>query len=989
MGFYMITGLNDNTNQAADSVVISRQAAALYKANESKSVAANPAGAVFSKDTIRQGRYGNASYGSMNPGMAEENLKNSKNYMVVMGSTVSDDDFKKLMDEGYEPGDMSPEEIVTIVDEIKATLAKSGTVIAGYNDNLGNEVLENITGSAAYASKLAQDTAEAGIDKASPNAAASGIDKAAPNAAASGIDKSAPNAAAPGSVEELGSLITEAFAYRNVPVTQKNVESAALAMAMSSELKPIDDAAAKYLVVNDLELSIANIYKAEHAGATDALCQGRGYFSDGAYMGYKADESFAENTKEIERVLEEAGYETDSDNIKLAAGMIEEGIPLTGETFGKAQEIKDIKLPVGEAVDKRDVADAIARSIKLGRGGAEALLSTKARIVEEVRLSMTISSVNLQSRAGVNIDTDYLKGVVEELKEAENRQFEALFGETYGVDKDKAEELVALYRETNKKVSDIAAAPAMVVASFTMRSSFTVNDIYEAGEAAKHTEITNEYTYKLQALQLKYEPLMTEVRPDLGDNIKKAFSSVDNILNDMGIEATDDVRKAVRILGYNGMEITEDSIDRVRKADNRITGVIARMKPARVLDLIKKGNNPLEMSFDELETRLDEIKLTPVQEAERLGRFMMKLEKSPEISSEQRAGFLGIYRMIHAIEKDDGAAAGLLLNMQGDINFKNLMTAARIRKNKGIDEIVDNNAGGIDSEGYTNSITGQIDEAFDEFRKIAELPKMESLLTENGIENTLNNIIAINELFTNRGSIYKEFKKLSDKSTKGGENVDNSVDEEGNDSFINKFLDSLKGREEAKSGYEDMMNVLESRFSAALDSADNSLDVRSLALNMKIINVSRALAGEEWYEVPMNIGGEETSISLKVRSGMEKNVSIYFESSIYGRVNASFDVADTINNGLTGIVTSDNRAGIASLKEKAPLLMTNLGMAGITAEINYIQSSKAGLNIITDIADKNISSTSKGIEVDNGKDADLTKMLYNTARIFLRTVGES
>lgn len=62
-----------------------------------------------------------------------------RNYMAVMSNIMSDEDFSKLSEEGFEPGSTEIETVVTIVDEIKATLAKSGVEIKGYTDTLDSK----------------------------------------------------------------------------------------------------------------------------------------------------------------------------------------------------------------------------------------------------------------------------------------------------------------------------------------------------------------------------------------------------------------------------------------------------------------------------------------------------------------------------------------------------------------------------------------------------------------------------------------------------------------------------------------------------------------------------------------------------------------------------------------------------------------------------------------------------------------------------------
>ena len=66
-------------------------------------------------------------------------------FMTVMSNTMSGEDFSRLQQEGYHPGDMEIEEVVTIVDKIKAELVKGGTEVVGYTDDLDAETLSQIT----------------------------------------------------------------------------------------------------------------------------------------------------------------------------------------------------------------------------------------------------------------------------------------------------------------------------------------------------------------------------------------------------------------------------------------------------------------------------------------------------------------------------------------------------------------------------------------------------------------------------------------------------------------------------------------------------------------------------------------------------------------------------------------------------------------------------------------------------------------------------
>ena len=64
-----------------------------------------------------------------------------------MSSCVSGEDLQKMQEEGFTPGSTDVETYVTIVDRIKVTLAKAGVEVAGYNDNLDLDTIEQIVGS--------------------------------------------------------------------------------------------------------------------------------------------------------------------------------------------------------------------------------------------------------------------------------------------------------------------------------------------------------------------------------------------------------------------------------------------------------------------------------------------------------------------------------------------------------------------------------------------------------------------------------------------------------------------------------------------------------------------------------------------------------------------------------------------------------------------------------------------------------------------------
>ena len=162
-----------------------------------------------------------------------------RNYMAVMSSSMSGEDFAKLQEEGYQIGNIDVESFVTIVDKIKATMAESGQIIVGYNDNLSTKELEQITGDLSLAVSISKN-----------------------------------------------------FTEHNVPVTEENVKGALEAVDKAMEIPPVNDGSLKYMISNGQSPTIENMYLAGYKSVAADKTQTKGYFQDdmAGYYGKKADD---------------------------------------------------------------------------------------------------------------------------------------------------------------------------------------------------------------------------------------------------------------------------------------------------------------------------------------------------------------------------------------------------------------------------------------------------------------------------------------------------------------------------------------------------------------------------------------------------------------------------------------------------------------------------------------------------------------------------
>lgn len=75
-------------------------------------------------------------------------------------------------------------------------------------------------------------------------------------------------------------------------------------------------------------------------------------------------------------------------------------------------------------------------------------------------------------------------------------------------------------------------------------------------------------------------------------------------------------------------------------------------------------------------------------------------------SQEERASYIGTYRLIHQVEQSDGAAVGALVNQGADITMRNLMMAVRSERRSGkMDYSVDESFGKVEGSGYSGTST--------------------------------------------------------------------------------------------------------------------------------------------------------------------------------------------------------------------------------------------------------------------------------------------
>ncbi|MBO4337715.1 MAG: hypothetical protein J5842_06550, partial [Lachnospiraceae bacterium] len=616
--------------------------------------------------------------------------------MLLCASTMSGEDYKRMVEEGVDPAKTEVSDTVTIMDHIKEVMARSGVVVDGFNGegDLDMDKLTQITGSPALAGQIA-----------------------------------------------------DSFKENDLPLSEETAIEIKDKLDNLSGIDTISDGMKQYLLERNMAPTVDNLYLARFSASDAALSTGT-YFADdqSGYIGRtgQLSENDLEGMKSsIEKVIEQADLSDDPRGYDRCIFLMDAGIPLTKENLQRLSDIEDITLPVDSAKAASLMADAAAqgkapgqadlsgrdlytsakriydetfgitdeaveqtlsqgktftikelgsmqRQIDMGvfaaddnrqasaAASSETLLPDKLlsaqKTFAQVRLSMTVSANMALLSSGYSIDTTELTELVDRLTALENER-----NLTWGLqapDKEKAQ----IFEQTLTERNELYSMPAALVGKIGLAQDvISFHQVHEQGRILEGD---------LKAAGQSYEALMTAPRADLGDSLKKAFSNTDDILKDLGFETTQDNQRAVRILVYNHMDINEENICSVRNTDLTLRTLLEKMNPAATLQMIRDGVNPLESTIDELSDYFDRQELSAAESSEKFAQFLYKLEQSDSITEDERDAYMGIYRMLHQIEKGDDSAIGWVVNNNRELTFENLLTGVRSLKKGSISQSI-------------------------------------------------------------------------------------------------------------------------------------------------------------------------------------------------------------------------------------------------------------------------------------------------------------
>lgn len=374
----------------------------------------------------------------------------------------------------------------------------------------------------------------------------------------------------------------------------------------------------------------------------------------------------------------------------------------------RSVDVRRMREPVNTGVEgaSLSLSGAMQEGIMTGENGAPLSTSPVAiaarRQIEEIRLSMTFEAAVRLVRTDFNIDAKPLTKVVDSLRQMENNYYENMVS---GQDLHSIPEDEDLLMDTLKKTDGLKELPAYALGEIVKRPSITVGEL--------HTSATRVKTVLAGS---SYEKMMTRPRSDMGDSITEAFQNVDAILADMDMDRNEANQRAVRILAYNEMEITKANLASVKEADAKVQQMFETITPQIVFNLIQENKNPLNMTVDGLnEEIMQQREVRGITDEQRFSEFLYQMDKNNQITKEERASFIGIYRLLDKIQKSHGKDIGAVVRNGQEVTLSNLFAADKSRKVRGMDVAIDDNFGErVNVETPENSILSQIETSYNQ-----------------------------------------------------------------------------------------------------------------------------------------------------------------------------------------------------------------------------------------------------------------------------------
>lgn len=586
------------------------------------------------------------------------------------------------------------------------------------------------------------------------------------------------------------------------------------------------------------------------------------------------------------------------------------------------------------------------------------------RQLEEIRLSMTLDAAIRLVGKDINIDAKPLSKIVEELRNQENQYYDEMISKRELHD---IPEGVDLLKETLKETEALKKMPEYVLGEVAKRPMITLGELYESGRNLK---------YKVAGDA--YETMMTKPRRDMGDSITEAFQNVEDILRELDLDRNDENKRAVRILAYNQMDLTEKNIVTVKTADAKVNQMFETLTPQIVLNMIRENKNPLNMTIDGMnEEIMSQRELRGVTDEQKFSEFLYRMDRNNEITEEERQSFIGIYRLLDKVEKSHGKDIGAVIRNGQEVTLQNLFSADKSRKVQGMDVKVDETFGErVDVTSNEKSILNQVQTAYNQtlagnilrhitpealknfsdmdyynltleelnhlvnvgdaktdtlqftepLREELQLAteykdEVATMLDANHMPLTATNIIAAHEVMHGEDGIYGMIG-----------NIKRNLSREARDTITeleDKMLESIESREDVIYGMENIRSrICEKTHEKEEDGTITAMDIQALKYLNAGMPIAMRTVEEDIFRVPVVVNGDVSIMKVSIVQDKDHagEIRVSVPTKAYGELDAFVYVSD---NRIEGYITTQDEEGQNVLEQGELTIRSVLAKAGM------------------------------------------------------------
>ncbi|HCC07500.1 MAG TPA: hypothetical protein DEP72_05010 [Clostridiales bacterium] len=685
----------------------------------------------------------------------------------------------------------------------------------------------------------------------------------------------------------------------DLPETKENVKYIRNILNQLSEVKEIKQADILEIIKRDDNITLEGLYKAKYTSGSQT--------ASGLKRKEKIDEILNIDA-EIAKILNAQNIEANSDNKALAKAFYNNGIDIIADNIKEYkiiensvrnidevkvidEAIRNIKtgskniyldenieklnnekmqqklMTIKESIENVDISDIkrviekrqtiniknIVNEGKISENTITSILNNpqidikalKVKLqMEEIRLKLTVEAAMKLKDKGINIETDPIKKVVDELKRMEE-QVDIIIGEQkITVDIGKADTMKTLYEKIDiLKTRDMDTYANAIKNKIFLNIENLSNEILNnSNKMEKMVENSNNYVdnYEkngkeaengksihnmekiINSMLNAYEE--AETRPNIryGDSVKKIENQIENLLKSQNIDASEINVKCSKILIKNNMEVNNENIEAIKVCENKVQAVTRGLHPVISLDMISQNKNPIEMHLDEVIQYIGDFNgKYGLDTQETLYDSIATMEEKKTINLEQKDALISIYKAMNKINKAGDVAVGLAIKKDISLTINNLLEATKyIQTTKVNDEninmTIDDNFG-ILSEIKNNekSIMGKIQRILDDadfgftkdnknliqamenveldtnneniykaYNAKSILNELKKLATPEKLQHIISNNLNINN--TPIGEIVEKLKEAT---------VEKTRDFGYSDEKINKFLKDIEGLE--------------------------------------------------------------------------------------------------------------------------------------------------------------------------------------------------